>query len=670
MNFVTPELAAVAAGILAPSLVILYFLKLRRREVEISSTLLWKKSVHDLQANAPFQRLRRNILLFIQLLLLCAGLLALAQPERRAEQPPGQRSVILIDRSASMSARDDGAESEATRLDSAKGRALSYLETLRGGGLFSSEPADEAMVIAFDAGATVVQPMTSDAGLLRRAIESIEPTDGRSSIEEALRLAGTAGRMLNIEGRGLVRVPGPPAVVFSDGKIADAERIDLPAEAAVRFERIGAAETGNIAITALGAERSYERAEQLSLFVGVQSTFREPRNVDAELWIDGALSAARSVELAAAGEAPAGSGAVFTLERAAGAVVSVRMRVNDALEADNAAFLVVPAAKRLSVALVTTGAPVIESGLEALKLQRLDVISPVEAQKLIDEGGAERYDVMVLDRWIPAGPSMPDGRWLVLGEAPRMRGIDAERNEQPSERRVAAVTDWARAHPALRGVSLGNLLFDSAVQAVVTKEASVLVSSSAGPAVVECTQGASRAIAVLFEPLRSNWPFDVSFILFLAQAVQDLGDDGGGPDRSLMPGQTLTSKLPAGVERATLRTPDGRSVELSAGPDGVVTFGAVKRVGVYELSWSGPAGPEDEAEGSRARRFFAASMLDGFESDLGSAESLTLGSGAISGGESGSAGVKGSQRLWPLLLVGAATLLVLEWIVFNRRVHL
>src|SRR5215218_7356499 len=103
-TFLSPLSAAIAGAIVIPSLLILYFLKLRRREMTVPSTLLWKKAIQDLQVNAPFQKLRRNLLLLLQLLLLLLLLLALSRPVANYKPGAGESTVIVIDRSASMSA--------------------------------------------------------------------------------------------------------------------------------------------------------------------------------------------------------------------------------------------------------------------------------------------------------------------------------------------------------------------------------------------------------------------------------------------------------------------------------------------------------------------------------------------------------------------------------------
>ena len=106
MQWLTPLLGLSAAAVAVPLLLLLYFLKLKRRESVVSSTLLWKRAVQDLQVNAPFQKLRRNVLLLLQLLALIAMLVALAGPMLALSKGPGQRYVVLIDRSASMNATD------------------------------------------------------------------------------------------------------------------------------------------------------------------------------------------------------------------------------------------------------------------------------------------------------------------------------------------------------------------------------------------------------------------------------------------------------------------------------------------------------------------------------------------------------------------------------------
>src|SRR5271170_6487976 len=64
---VNPWLALVML-LLPVLIVILYFLKLKRKAMQVPSTFLWKKSIEDVHVNTLFQWLRQNILLVLQIL--------------------------------------------------------------------------------------------------------------------------------------------------------------------------------------------------------------------------------------------------------------------------------------------------------------------------------------------------------------------------------------------------------------------------------------------------------------------------------------------------------------------------------------------------------------------------------------------------------------------------
>src|SRR4029079_19151563 len=105
MSFLTP-LALLSALIIGPIIVAMYLLKLRREDRRVSSTFLWQRIVRDVEANALWQKLRRTLLLLLQLLLLALLALALARPFFRTAGIAGRNLIVIIDRSASMQATD------------------------------------------------------------------------------------------------------------------------------------------------------------------------------------------------------------------------------------------------------------------------------------------------------------------------------------------------------------------------------------------------------------------------------------------------------------------------------------------------------------------------------------------------------------------------------------
>lgn len=715
MTWLTPMIAGIAAAIAVPSLLILYFLKLRRRQVEVSTTLLWKKAIQDLQANAPFQKLRRNILLLLQLLILAAALFAVAQPQLLNTGMDTQRHIIMIDRSASMSAEDETQGSTTrTRLAAAKDQARAFVDTLREPSLFDRSRGDEAMIIAFDASGEIRQPFTNDKRLLKSAIDAITSVDTPTSLDEAMKLAmANSPRKQHIEGNTVTNIEGlynrePISLqIWTDGRIPDASKTKPGNEDVVVVHRVGQPQTGNIGIVSSRAERAFDQPAKLSLFIGLQSTETQARDVDVELSIDGQVVGIRSVSLPAAatqtsGDGPAAvtrtipatGGVVFKMERPDAGLATIRLRnpsgssgAFDTLDVDNRAWLVIPPAARLSVGVVTSGNLFLSAALKGLPLAELTQFTPAEFEKLLADGRAGMYDVIVLDGWLPpskrppapgATPStadiLPPGRYLILNSIPGPGFIltDLGKGE------ASAMIDWRRDHPVMKGANLESVVIAESrpVQPLTrsgsSAAVSVLATSDRGPAIVEVGTPEWRAIVAPFDVAASTWPFDVSFVVFMAQSVNYLGSDrwaaAGGDSRLVQPGSVLSDRVPAGAESVRVREPgpDGRTVDIAVAADGRVVYGPVRSSGAYEVSWIGSAGPGDRTDGGRASRTYAANLLDSAESDIAAAQELTLASSVVQAKQSTSTA---ARKLWPWLILGALAVLMLEWFVYNKKVQ-
>lgn len=728
MTWLSPWFAGAVAAVAIPALVILYFLKLRRRDLEISTTLLWKKSIQDLQANAPFQRLRRNILLLLQLLVLLGVIAALGQPLLRGQLVQGDRHIIMIDRSASMSA-EDGDQQGRTRLVVAKEQAIALARSLREPGLLGTGlggSGDEAMVIAFDTNADVLQTFTTDKAALVRSIESIQPTDAPTRVELAMQLAKAiapkkvyvdprTGQTATLEGL----TGGLPATVqmWTDGRIPDAQRSKPGPEDVVVYHQVGQTATGNVAIVGLKAERNFDDPGRLSVFVSVQNTGTVARSVEAELLIDGVVAGIKQEQIPAATRpnaaadvaappesqaderlTPGVGGFVFSMERSDGFLAQLRLRAAgasspdqrlDLLPLDDTGWVVVPPARRLTVALVGgSDDRLVRRPLEMLPLNRLDTLSRTEFQAQVDQAKFGQYDVVILDGWLPeltrpglaVGAGLPPGRYLVLNAVPQMPPSAADAanpilqgllDRGPTGEEAATMfIDWQRTHPVTRYLSLDRVFFRPwrSVEVPTGAAAVVLARTERGPGIIELSAGQTRAIVMPGDYASSNWPFSTSFPLFLAAATTYLGSDlGVAAGQSVQPGSTYSDQLPAGGTGVTVRTPDDQTVQLVPAGDGRVVYGPVRQAGVYRVSWTGPAAASDLKQDGVVSRRFAANLLDPAESDVAASQQLELANQQVAAAGTGSS-VR-DRPLWPWLTLAALVVVMIEWWIYNRKVH-
>src|SRR5262245_16790979 len=76
-SLVLPPIWTILLLLIPPLIILLYFLKLKRKPMQVPSTFLWKKAIEDLHVNSLFQWLRQNIILLLQLLILVVYLYSL-----------------------------------------------------------------------------------------------------------------------------------------------------------------------------------------------------------------------------------------------------------------------------------------------------------------------------------------------------------------------------------------------------------------------------------------------------------------------------------------------------------------------------------------------------------------------------------------------------------------
>jgi len=244
-----------------PAIVALYFLRLKRRPVEVPSTYLWHRSIEDLHVNTIWQRLRRNLLLFLQLLLIFLAMLAVLRPGWRSAKRIGQRSIFLVDNSASMQATDE----QPSRLEEAKRQVGELIEQMDRG--------DVAMLVSFSDSARIEQMFTHNRRQLRRALDSIQPTDRPTSLAEALKVAaGLANPGRTSQDAGDVQVADPlPATlyIFSDGKFPNVSDFSLGNLDPI-YMPVGSSQASNVGIVAFNVRRHEGDPTRLQAFARLE----------------------------------------------------------------------------------------------------------------------------------------------------------------------------------------------------------------------------------------------------------------------------------------------------------------------------------------------------------------------------------------------------------------
>ncbi len=601
MNILNP--IALVAALLAIPIVLLYLLRLQRREQTVSSTLLWRQVILDREANTLWQRLRRNLLLLLQLLTLAFLVFALTRPYLNLPSTLSGRIVVLLDGSASMRATDVS----PTRFDAAKAEVRKLIDELG--------PNNEMSLILVDGSPRALASATTNKSELNAALDVAQPSLAAANWSAGVALAAAAAGSNSTDNAATT-------LILSDGVNADDLQL-LTGNA--RFIPIGVS-GDNISISNLSLRKTNRG---LAAFVRVTNTGSQDDRVLVSVHSENVLLDARTLNI------PAGQSVSWTVNGIDPLTAWVRASIDqanhNALPVDDVAYVVNAKDATRRALLLTPGNQFLEQALAVLpNLQVTRAITPSE------QVDGKPYDLYVLDglsMTLPAranvlfigaqsifttSGSFSNTAFVRAEQHPVLESVDW-RPVNTSEVRRVNTPAWLK--PVIEGQG-GRLLF-----------AGEMTGENAP---------FGRVVLIPFELRRSDLPLQVAFPILIANTIEWLAPPQGlNIPASVRPGDVVA--LP---RDAIVQLPDGNRVAVDQRG-----FAQTDQLGVYKVQFKD------------VNSTFAVVFSNPAESKITPNPNLQVG-GVTPSSE---VKPQYSQReMWGWLAVVALLLLMAEWWIYQR----
>jgi Ca-activated chloride channel homolog len=421
-----------------------------------------------------------------------------------------------------------------TRFELAKARLLALVE-----GLAEEE---ELMVITFGTQAKLAIPFDRHPGRLRAAINALQATEGSGDLRPALALCQSVAAA-----RAQCRL-----ILLSDGGFPDPGQLQMPAP--LEYEMIGTPQS-NLAVMGLDVRRALKDRSRVELFVSLRQWGEQPATGNLNIYLNDKLLDSKFISLKGNEQ-----------------TVRVEMDTKDALACDNRAWRILPPPLSRRVLVVGQRNFFIERALKAAPDLEVVSVSPTNYA-----GEAANPWFAVLWNAVPEAGIAPAHN-LYLGCLPSLPGVAAA--GEPRER--TAVMDWDGAHPVCRFLDFSDLIVGPSVPLTLPETAQVILRGEAG-ALVAFVPNDDRWLGIVaFNPMQSNWPLLVSFPLFLHHTLNWFEEKQAGLQRrNLRVGENLS--LPPGQGPPRIRLPNGKEQELTRVASGDYHFADLLWRGIYHI---------------------------------------------------------------------------------------
>lgn len=523
MNFLNPW--GLLYGGLIGIIILLYMLKPRHTELVISSTYLWDKTIKDMGASRPWQKLKNNLLMILQIVIAILLMISVMRPYVAKSSFSGDM-VVILDSSGSMQSKDIS----PTRFERAQEDILKIIDGML--------PNQKMAIVSMGSSGQIITEPIGDKGELRRQLKDMEPENGGGGQEEALSIAGAIAS--NLE--------DAQVIIYSDTQF----EID-------RSNYHSIVINGNGKNVALGG-LSYSVQDGDIVVLSKIKSYGYDGNVKLECLSDGKLIDVKELDIEDGESLDIYWRDVPDTAR----TIQVNLDVDDDLTADNSAYIAIEAGREYRAVLVSEGNIFLEKALG--QHPKLDIAKMSEVADNL-----EGYDIYIFDG-VEIEELPKDGHIITLNPKGDMAYLDIDKKERfvPTE---LTTTRSILSDELLAFTDLDNIYIGSGIAVSLPNWAESVIESDGKPLLLAGERDNRKIALFLFDIHRSDLPLKADFPILIQNILDWMAPDAGAGQESFYSGEEfLLNSMPT-ADRVDILGPDGETY----------TEGTLQDTGIYKV---------------------------------------------------------------------------------------
>jgi len=550
----------------------MYILKQKFEERIVPSTYLWEQALKDIEVNTPWQKLKKNLLLYLQLLTVLLWIFALANPYLFFGTGTYENIIVVIDHSGSMNALYEN----STRLEAAKQKAADMVK--------SSDPGASFTVVSSGRKTEILINATGSKSDAISRINQIKTSNSTGSMEDAIALSKALSKQYERY----------KVMIYSDSKV---DIGDVRGEIEVISSRLENASIDYISHSIEG--------DSMKALIRVSNRSDVDISREIALYGEEKLIAIQNVDFKP-GET---KNIYFDSMPKNVSYIYGELTEKDGLLEDNSAYDIIKSVKPKKVLMVSNKNIFIE--------KMLAIVTGLELYKSSQDQKSDEYELYIYDGTLPDVLSK-SGSLLVINPPFVNKHFV-----------IGDVIQGGRLKPEAHTLTKYMDGLDASVSKFKTIEmpywAEEVMSVDGKAAAIAGENKGQRQVIITFDLHDSDFVLSPEYPMFFSNVLTYLARTGSNEKTVVKSGEQVNLNISSEVTSASVIKPSGQSEEISLSYP-ISAFDHTDELGIYKVL--------EKIGDAEATNLFCANFPSETESDI-SGEPLIIKSGTTGTSKTG-----------------------------------